>query len=522
MDPVVHMMFKAVAGRLAEINSKINDISDTIINDLACRIFFDGLLHPIPASTVLKFTTGGSTTNVNILTEAYWVNTSIQPSVTFYFSPIEPKELHPVEAVFVLSVTSEGVKTLWTNPQWNNKGEFLGHFESTKTPAESIEKDRIYIGLKPMGRDIKVPTGEIFIQTSAELLEILRWSRWRFTESPGIFGEPVVPGQEKIKNIWDKRANPVLSLWGHNYYPYEHKEEYQKFFYDIKQGAAGSAPEQLIRVFPDLGGGQLSDLGPLYWIQIESDKSIPAKELKNFELAATNCVLGLNAHYLKQNYFYRGPGPMDISPQNKASEIYEITALDDNHGRGYDNIYASSGNGRNQCYYVPRIDGNIFSLVVVPPENETIPDRFSLEYRISSGEDANGISAGLINSLYNPLPGIESVINLTTTKGGTSARSFNDMLKVFPNVLRSYNRAVVPSDFESLALSFDKRIISAKARTGSTEREGILRGCIELELDLGTYKFKLADEGSLFLSRLARFLEMRSPIGTIVNARFSG
>jgi len=516
------MMFKAVAGRLAEINSKINDISDTIINDLACRVFFDGLLHPIPASTVLKFTTGGSTANVNILTEAYWVNTSIQPSVTFYFSPIEAKELYPVEAVFALSVTGEGVNTLWTNPQWKGKGEFKGHFDSAKAPVDSIDKDRVYIGLKPFGQDTRIPAGELFIQASPEMLEILRWSRWRFTESPGVFGEPFVPGREKSKDIWKKQTNPELSLWGHNYYPYEHKEEYQKFFYSINAGAAGNAPEQLTRVFPDLGGGQLGDLGPLYWIQIESDKGIPAKEFKSFEFAATNCVLGLNAHYLKQNYFYHGPGPMEITPQNNAGEIYEITTLDDNHGRGYDNIYASSRNSRNKCYYVPRIDGNVFRLVVVPPENEAIPDRFSLEYRISSGEDANGISVGLINSLYNPLPGIESVINLTITKGGTSARSFNDMLKAFPNVLRSYNRAIVPSDFESLALSFDKRIISAKARPGSTERDGVLRGCIVLEINLGGYKFKLADEGVLFLSRLARFLERRSPIGTIVKAGFGG
>ncbi len=516
------MMFKAVAGRLAEINNKINDISDTIINDLACRVFFDGLLHPIPASTVLKFTTGGSTTNVNILTEAYWVNTSIQPNVTFYFAPIEPMELHPVEAVFALSVTGEGVKTLWTNPQWNGKGEFAGHFDTVKAPTGSIGKDCLYLGLKPMSRETKIPAGEIFIQASAELLESLRWSRWRFTESPGVFGEPAVPGREMIGNSWNKKANPELSLWGHNYYPYEHKEEYQRFFFNIKQGTAGNAPEQLTRAFPDLGGGQLSDLGPLYWIQIESDKIIPTKEIKSLELAATNCVLGLNAHYLKQNYFYHGPGPMEITPQNKASEIFEITALDDNHGRSYDNVYTSSKNGRNKCYYVPRIDGNIFSLVVVPPENEAIPDRFSLEYRISTGENANGIGAGSINSLYNPLPGVESVINLTSTKGGTSARSFNDMLKAFPNVLRSYNRAIVPSDFEALALSFDKRIISAKARPGSTERNGVLRGCIELELNLGGYKFKFAEEGALFLARLARFLEMRSPIGTIVNARLGG
>ena len=130
----------------------------------------------------------------------------------------------------------------------------------------------------------------------------------------------------------------------------------------------------------------LENLGPLYWVQIESDRKIPPQDMRSFELAATNCVVALNAHYLKQSYFYHGPGPMEIKPQNKAEEIYEIVSLDDNHGNNYSNIYTSSGNGGKQYYFVPRIDGNVFSLVAAPPEAGPLPDRFSLSYRISSGE----------------------------------------------------------------------------------------------------------------------------------------
>jgi hypothetical protein len=212
---------------------------------------------------------------------------------------------------------------------------------------------------------------------------------------------------------------------------------------------------------------------------------------------------------------------MEITPQDKAREIYEIVSLDDNLGNSYSNIYTSTGDGGKQFSFIPRIDGSTLNLNVIPPETGQIPDRFSLAYRVSSGETANGISPGLLNSLYNPHPGVESVINVTTTKGGTSARSFADMIKVFPRVLQSHNRAVVPSDFESLAVAFDKRIISAKVTTGSAERDGILRGCVEVELDVGDYKFSLAEERSLFLSRLEKFLKMRSPVGTVVTARLS-
>lgn len=512
------MMFKAMAFRLKEINDKINNVSETIIKDLACRIFFDGLLHPIPASTVLKFSTGSSMTTVDILTETCWVNTSIQPSVTFYFSPAGPKDLYPVEAAFALSVRNDGINTLWTNPEWEGKGEFLGHFEMDKTSDLPVEKDYIYIGLRSKGQDDTVPGSDIFIQASSALLDHLRWSRWRFTESNGSLGDAVVPGREKLNRIRKERMIPKLSVWGHNYYPFEHQEEYQEYFFDLREGRAGPAPAPLRQVLPPAGIELLDNLGPLYWIQIESDREIPVQEMKSFELAATNCVVALNAHHIKQNYFYHGPGPMEIVPQNNAREIYEIVSLDDNLGNSYSNIYTSTGDGGRQLSYIPRIDGSTLSLTVIPPETGQVPDRFSLAYRVSSGEGANGISPGLLNSLYNPHPGVESVINITTTKGGTSARSFADMIKVFPRVLQSYNRAVVPSDFESLAVAFDKRILSARATTGSVVRDGILRGCIKVELDMGGYNFNLPEERSLFLSRLEKFLMMRSPVGTIVTA----
>jgi hypothetical protein len=39
---------------------------------------------------------------------------------------------------------------------------------------------------------------------------------------------------------------------------------------------------------------------------------------------------------------------------------------------------------------------------------------------------------------------------------------------------------------------------------------------------MGGYSFDLAEEESLFLSRLSKFLEMRSPVGTVVTARIAG
>jgi hypothetical protein len=521
MDPVVHMMFKAMSARLHEVNNKINDISERIIRDLACRVFFDGLLHPIPASTILKFTTGSSQTTIDTLTEACWINTSVQPSVTYYFLPAEQKELYPIEAVVALAATGEGGQILWIDPQWDGKNDFMRGFDNTSATGENERKDQIYIGIRPAGLEPEIPASDLMIMASRELLGLLNWCRWRFTGEDGYFGEPITPGKTRLQNIKLSHAAPEISLWGHDYYPHEHLEEYREYFFHINDGVAGRPPLELREALPGVTEEIWAGLEPLYWIQIESDSRFSPSVLKNLDLVATNCVVALNAHFQKQSFFYHGPGPMTLELQPPAGEIYEIISITDNHGREYGNVYAAPGGGELQYAYVPRIEGDRLSLVIIPAATGSAPDRFSIEFKTTAGEAASGISAGLLNSLYNPHPGIESVVNLTTSRGGVDARTFEDMIDAFPNVLRSNNRAIVITDFEALAMAFDIRVKSARARLGSVRRNGAMQRCIEITVDLGGHRFEPKGEADIFLARLEKYLEKRGPMGTIVAAKLA-
>ena len=515
------MMFRAMAGRLKQVNDRTNNISEAIIRDLACRIFFDGLLHPIPSSTVLKYTTGSSQTSIDDSTEACWVNTAVKPSVTFYFSPVESKDLHPIEAVIALARNGDGAHILWTDPQWASQREIPAGFDPSSVSIEADGKDCLFIGLKRGKEDIEVRSTDIFIAASSELLGLLRWSRWKITDRDGTFDRWYIPAVESLKRIERKRVIPEPALWGHSYFPHEHIEEYQDNFFPLPASSPCEPPGVLRQAFPEVGEDFWGGLEPLSWIQVVSDKRLPMDELKSFELAATNCLVAINTHFQKQNYFYHGPGPMTLELQQPAGEIYEIIRIDDNNGREYSNIYGTPSVGDPQCRYVPRIKGDVLQLLVIPPEAGKAPDRFSVEYRTSTGQSANGMGPGKIDSLYNPHPGLESIVNLTATRGGVFARAFEDMLAAFPNMLRSHNRAVVSSDFETLALTFDSRIKSAKANLGSAKRKGILFRAVEVEVNLGDYRFAPPEEETLFLARLQRYLETRSPMGTVVVAMFS-
>jgi hypothetical protein len=521
MDPVIHMMFKAMANRLKEVNDKINNISDAVVRDLACRLFFDGLLHPIPSSTVLKFVCGQTQTIIDNFLEAYWINTATRQSATYYFSPLEPKAIQPVEAVVALAKTSDTAEVLWCNPQWRGKNHLLTNMNFSSIRHSIDDKDTIYIGLKRNGAETQIPALDLFISGSPELLGLLRWGSWNFTESESRFGNPRYPGDEAVKEIEKEKTKPQMSIWGHNYFPHEHLDEYRNYFFALPVGNTGKIPDDIKTAFTGQEEGFWNDVEPLYWIKIESDRRIAKSVLKSFELAATNCLVAINAHGQKQSYFYNGPGAMTLELQSSAGEVYEIISIDDNHGRVYSNVYALDREGDKDCRYIPRIKGKSLEVVINPPARGAPPDRFYVHYRTSSGFAGNGILAGLINALYNPQPGIESVVNLTLSKGGVNAKSFDDMVDIFLQVLRSHNRAIVSADYESMALAFDQRIKSASPKLGSSIRNGILYRCIEIELDMGGFIFEPAEEGRLFLARIQRYLESRSPMGTAVVAKLA-
>jgi len=515
------MMFKAMANRLKEVNDKINNISDTVVRDLACRLFFDGLLHPIPSSTILKFICGQMPATIDNLLEAYWINTSLRQSATYYFAPLESKTIQPIEAVVALAKTGETAEILWSNPQWRGRNQMMTNLDLSRVSREIDEKDTIFIGLKRNSTGTEIPNLDLFLSGSPQLLGLMRWGRWRFTENQGAFGNPRFPSRENIASIERGKSEPQISIWGHNYFPHEHKDEYRNFFFDLPAGHIGAVPDELRQAFPAQEEGFWESVEPLYWIIIEFDRRISKSTLKTFELAATNCVVAINAHSQKQSYFYNGPGAMVLELQSPAGEIYEIIGIDDNHGRAYSNVYALNRDGDSDCRFIPRVTGNLLELVINPPSAGPAPDRFYVHYRTSAGIAGNGIIQGLINSLYNPQPGIESVVNLTISRGGVNAKSFDDMIAVFLQVLRSRNRAVIADDFESLALAFDTRIKSAKPKLGSSIRNGVLYRCVEIEIDLGGYRFEPEEEGQLFLARIQKYLESRSPMGTVVAAKLA-
>jgi hypothetical protein len=519
MDPVIHMIFRAMSYRLKETNDRINGISFAIIRDLACRIFFDGLLHPVPASTVLKFIAGNSATQVDSQTESYWVNTTQRQSATYYFAPTGNRPIYPYEAVMALSKTSDMSEFLWASPSYKEGIKAQTFFDKSRAQDSLNEKDQLFIALKPNGPDKAISGSRIFIMAGSELLGNLRWARWRFTEKSGVLGDPVIPGQLHLEKLKERKPQILESIWGYGQFAEEHENEYSNYFFENREGICGPIPAEIRAAFAGQEESFWAGLDNLYWIKIEFDKRPPIEIFKSFEYAATNAVVAINSHSQKQSFYYHGPGEMEIELPAPAGEIFEITAIEDNRGRFYKNIYSQAEGSDNECRFIPRIDGNSLKVLVSPPQRGSLPDRFIISMRVSNGAAANGIGASLINALYTPSPGIETVFNLTETRGGVFANSFDDMIATFPMVLRSRNRAIVAADFESLALSFDNRVKSAVAKLGSTSRYGAMSRCIDLELNLDGFKFNPEAEKMLFLSRLERHLQSRSPMGTIVIAR---
>jgi predicted phage baseplate assembly protein len=84
----------------------------------------------------------------------------------------------------------------------------------------------------------------------------------------------------------------------------------------------------------------------------------------------------------------------------------------------------------------------------IPPRGSEIR---MVSYRSGGGSKGN-IQAGKVTQMRASIPYVQSVINHRSAQGGSDPESLNEAVLRVPQILKTRNRAVVPEDFEVLAI----------------------------------------------------------------------
>ncbi len=159
------------------------------------------------------------------------------------------------------------------------------------------------------------------------------------------------------------------------------------------------------------------------------------------------------------------------------------------------------------------------ALAEIPPANRQI----RIWYRRGGGPHGN-VTAGLLTTIKDPLPGVE-VINLKPATGGRAAESLENALRRGPQELHSLHRAVTARDFELIAKqssgavdrvhAFTKAMLWSHASPGTVEVL-LVPHIPETQREKGWIKAEIlkAHETEAARRHIQNTLDERKPLGT--------
>ncbi|MGM0484408.1 MAG: hypothetical protein ACQERI_07660, partial [Candidatus Krumholzibacteriota bacterium] len=252
----------------------------------------------------------------------------------------------------------------------------------------------------------------------------------------------------------------------------------------------------------------------LYWIRIilpkGGDKTVFRKPF-NIDF---NCFIAVNKQEKTLFKHTGGNRLVEIQIPDRTEDIVEIVAVSDSQGNAFvPRHQALSGTGEN-FYTLVSEDGRLKLIFDFSSGIELPPESITVNYTVTNGTDANGISAGKIAELYENHPGISSVQNITPVRGAIPAKTDEQILTEVSNRLRGRDRAMSLDQIVNWARTFDRRIVDAHCEKGVMRAEGGLRKCVIVNVDVKEKDFYSDDEIDLIRCRLESFLKGRTSINS--------
>ncbi|HYP24977.1 MAG TPA: putative baseplate assembly protein, partial [Actinomycetota bacterium] len=166
---------------------------------------------------------------------------------------------------------------------------------------------------------------------------------------------------------------------------------------------------------------------------------------------------------------------------------------------------------------VRELDGTVRHYGAIPPAGATLRLR---SYRAGGGSEGN-VSAGAISVLKSAIPFVTAVENRRAATGGVAVEDLESAKARGPLVLRTHDRAVTASDYETLTRRVAPEIARVKC-LGPEDAAGAVRVLVVPAVhDDGRGHLDVDALVPLeeTLERIARHLDERRPVGTSVRVQ---
>jgi hypothetical protein len=513
MDPILRIMLKLYSSQLASIDGKVTDTWTHASNALIRSMYPESMRWPVPAFTVIQAEPFDPVIHVDPQCRFFYKEER-EGGKTFFFSTLREEKLLSAKLKSIYYAAADGIRDISPASQEGTRVA-----DRTRSAAGAGGEAALYLAIAHDGPAEDFENAVLFVRGGAEALNQLRWSRWlpcidgSFYEEggfcPGLSGtldDIFTTGGKAMDWGGLRKSSDIFRPLENNFViiPRSFTTSWRRG--NPESGFLNEAAKTgiLLPASPET----------LYWIRVRlpsrGDRSVFQSPFR----ADFDCFVAVNRR--EQTLFKHTGGNrlIEIEIPEDPDDILEVISVLDSGGRTYVPQHEALTSDENRMYNLLEQNGRLCLWFDFSADIELPPESITVNYAVTAGTGANGISAGKITEMYENHPGVSSLKNIVPVSGAVPAKNERQIIAEVSARLRGRDRAMSFDQMISWVKTFDERITGADCEKGVMRTENGVRKCVVVRATVKAKDFYSDDEIELLRVRLSSFLKARTSINS--------
>ena len=513
MDPVLRILMRMYASQLAVLDKKVVHTWEAASNALVRSLCPEGIRWPVPSFTVMQAEPSDPVIKVDPQTQFFYKEER-ENGRTFFFSSLRTEKLLNAKLENIYFVSGDNVEDISPLRADSTQASSPG-----RPSSFSGQNAELYLAVSYGGPAEDFKGSVIFLQGDEDALKQLRWAKW-FPCIDGDFyeGGYFCPGAAgSIDDIFSDNKGTID--WGSLrrstdlFRPLENRFAVISDQF-ITAWRSGSPGEKILDRLRSAGVTPPEMSDKLYWIKITLPSGGDRTVFRSSFNIHFDCFIAVNKFERTLFKHTGGNRLIEIEIPDDLDGILKIISVTDSNGRKYLPRHEVLTGGESGLYTLLEQQNKLSLWFDFSSELELPPDSITVNYSLTAGTEAGGISAGKITELYENHPGIISVKNIIPVSGAIPAKTEKQVMAEISSRLRGRDRAMSFDQIRNWVGTFDGRISGVDCKKGVMRTEHGVRKCVVVVVTVRENEFHSDDEIGLLKVRLGSFLKARTSINS--------
>ncbi|MBN2183969.1 MAG: hypothetical protein JW746_01445 [Candidatus Krumholzibacteriota bacterium] len=513
MDPVLRILMRMYASQLAALDKKVVHTWEAASDALVRSLCPESIRWPVPSFTVMQAETSDPVIKVDPQTQFFYKEER-DNGRTFFFSSLRTERLLNAKLENIYFVSGDNVEDISPSRTDSTRESSPG-----RPSSFSGQNAELFLAVSYDGPADDFKGSVIFLQGDEDALKQLRWAKWL----PCIDGDfyergYFCPGASgSIDEIFSNEKGTIdwgsLRRSADLFRPLENRFAVVSDQF-ITAWRSGSPGEKVLDRLRSSGVTPPEMSGKMFWIKIVLPSGGDRTVFKSSFNIHFDCFVAVNKFERTLFKHTGGNRLIEIEIPDDLDSILKIISVTDSNGRKYLPRHEVLSGEESGLYTLLEQNKKLSLWLDFSSELELPPDSLTVNYSLTAGTEAGGISAGKITELYESHPGIISVKNIIPVSGAIPAKTEKQVIAEISSRLRGRDRAMSFDQIRNWVGTFDGRITGVDCQKGVMRTGHGVRKCVVVVVSVSENEFHSDDEIGLLKARLGSFLKARTSINS--------